>query len=90
MKGKDLTKLGDFTANVRKGVGSCLCIGACSKRTRSTNGEFLSEFITQNNFSANNITFKHRACHITWLHSTNLEQKRILPEDYRLLTFVSA
>ena len=65
MKGKDLIILGDFNAKIGKNAGISHCMGAHSRGIMNTNGEFLLEFMTNNNLLASNTYFKHRACHIT-------------------------
>ena len=84
-KGMDYVITGDFNAKLGKQANSDDCIGSHGRGSRNQNGDFLHQFLSDNQLIAANTFFHHRAFHITTWEGVINKKKVYNQIDYILL-----
>ena len=84
-KGMDFVINGDFNAKLGKQANSDDCMCSHGRGSRNQNGDFLHQFLSDNQLIAANTFFHHRACHITTWEGVINKKKVYNQVDYILL-----
>ena len=84
-KGMDSVITGDFNAKFGKHANSDDCMGSHGRGSGNQNGDFLHQFLSDNQLIAAKTFFHHRACHITTWEDVIIKKKVYNQIDYILL-----
>ena len=84
-KGMDFVITGDFNTKLGKQAYSDDCMGSHGRDSKNQNGDFIHQFLSDNQLIAANTFFHHRACHITTWEGVIYKKKVYNQIDYILL-----